>query len=321
MTPRRLCLETLEGRSLLTIVLELPHFEFPPEPPDEYRLPNVGERLSVVAYEFDQYVATNPPCFDFQPTIYSSESDYSRLRYSQGRVLVDAATLNEAEADRFFSYFRNELGADVVSEYSVWITAWVPVEKLRDLAGAPDLAYAWQARISMPAHDPINPPTFPPSPRLPSPLPPPGTIGPFDLTVKTTDPAFVSSQPELSTFAASEWDSGRIDLDLFKVFAGDESIRRPKAYYSFPGAIQDTSDLGWYGQVEPDGTVQVQLDFRTRDPQVIDVIRSQVTRLGSHYSGASTGIADAWIKLEDLVALNGNEDIIRVSIPFGVVFR
>jgi len=99
--------------------------------PAEYRSPRVNDLLTQTAFEFDQFRA-NPAGKDFVPSI-------STVKMKDQFVLVQAVTTGSgAELAKQLE----AIGAKIDATSGPAVAAWVPAERLRDLAAVSNLEYA-----------------------------------------------------------------------------------------------------------------------------------------------------------------------------------
>jgi dockerin type I repeat protein len=95
------------------------------------RLPNVSDMLTRVAYEFDQWAASNPT------RDFNSLDPY--IQINAGRVAVEATSAPSVSA------LVNELqsiGGQIIATSDPLVSAWVPLSQIENMGGLHDLLFA-----------------------------------------------------------------------------------------------------------------------------------------------------------------------------------
>ena len=124
---RPLLVEQLEARNLLCIAIPT----LWDSPPESYRSDNVSDDLARVAYQFDQWFSI-PAQRDFVP------SDCNVV-VRDSQVLVQAIAVDSGP--NLVSELAT-IDAQVIGNYELGVSTWVPLSRLKELKGLPELKFA-----------------------------------------------------------------------------------------------------------------------------------------------------------------------------------
>ncbi len=112
---------------------------------------------------------------------------------------------------------------------------------------------------------------------------------------------------------AAGLDLARIDETVVKAFAGDTSVSVPK-FEKWVGATTSAS-IERYGEVDADGALHVQIDYRIGGKDVLAELRALDIQIDSFAPADNYGVARARVTAADLKELSANDGIIAVRIP------